>query len=130
MRVERQSDGVGIDYTDERFVDPEHLSAHRAREVPIAPFSGEHPGVVVATRDQAAWVDQEIAELIYRMWRAGIRTDECCQDMFNKPDDPWIFLAFEQPEDLTVFLSIVAPQDDQTGGIWERATIADPATKP
>jgi hypothetical protein len=117
---------AGIDYSDEQFVDPEYLGAHRAREVPIHHFSGEHSAVVVATREQAAWIDREIAELIYWMWRTGIRTDECCQDMFDKPDDPWIFLAFEQPEDLIVFLSIVAPQDDQPGGVWERATVADP----
>lgn len=44
---------TGIDFADERFIDPDCLEAHRRRELAIDPFSGEHPGIVVATSGQA-----------------------------------------------------------------------------
>ena len=113
---------TGIDFADERFIDPEYLEAHRRRELPVDQFSGEHPGIVVATCGQTAWVDREIAALIYWMWRVGVRTAEACQDFLGDPGDQRIFLAFEHPDDLCLFLSLVAPQDDEPGGLWDRAT--------
>jgi hypothetical protein len=113
---------TGIDFADERFIDSDYLEAHRRRELPIDPFSGEHPGIVVATCGQAAWVDGEIAELVYWMWRVGVRTTNSCQDFLDDPADQRIFLAFEHPDDLCLFLSLVAPQDDEPGGLWDRAS--------
>lgn len=114
---------TGIDFTDEQFIDPDYLEAHRRRELPIAPFSGEHPGIVVATSGQAAWIDREIAELVYWMWRTGIRTAEACQDFLDDPADQRIFLAFDHPDDLCLFLSLtVVPQDNEPGGLRDRAT--------
>ncbi len=112
---------TGIDFADERFIDPDCLQAHRERQLPVDPFSGEHPGLVVATCGQAAWVDREIAELVYWMWRTGVRTANSCQDFLDDPADQRIFLAFEHPDDLCLFLSLVAPEDGEPGGLWDRA---------
>lgn len=112
---------TGIDFADERFIDPDCLEAHRKRKLPIDPFSGEHPGLVVATCGQAAWIDREIAELLYLMWRTGVRTGNSCQDFLDDPSDQRIFLAFEHPDDLCLFLSLVAPEDGEPGGLWDRA---------
>jgi hypothetical protein len=76
----------------------------------------------VAACGQAAWVDRQIAELVYWMWRAGVRTTNSCQDFLDDPGDQRIFLAFEHPDDLCLFLSLVAPQDGQPGGLWDRAS--------
>jgi len=113
---------TGIDFADERFVDPGYLDAHRRRELPIDPFSGEHPGIVVAACGQAAWVDREVAKLVYWTWRAGVRTTEACQAFLDDPGDRRIFLAFEHPDDLCLFLSLAVPQDDEPGGLRDRAS--------
>lgn len=44
----------GIDYSAERFADPEYLEARRARSLGLARFSGDHPGVVVAAAGRVA----------------------------------------------------------------------------
>jgi hypothetical protein len=111
-----------VNWSFERFVDPEYLEDFRNRKLPVDGFVGEHEGVVVATSGCVAWIDRDIAELIYWMWRTGIVTDESCQDVYEAPADPYVIVGFERPDDATKFLSIVAPQDDKPDGLWDRAT--------
>lgn len=118
--------GGNINFDDERFVEPQYLEAHRRRELKIDGPFGEHLGVVVATSTDVNWIDAGIAELVFCMWKAGIRTTESCQDLYY--DGTKAFLGFATPQDLTLFLGLVVPEDGIAGGLWDRATGCNVAT--
>lgn len=111
---------AGIDYTDERFIDPEYLDDHRARTLPIWYHRNQHTAVVVAVGEQIALVDRDIAELVHTMWQAGIRTAESCQDFDD--DGARVFIAFADRRDADLMLSLACPEDRKRGNIWDRAT--------
>lgn len=117
-----------IDWDDERFIDKSYLDAFRIRSIDVDQPSGDHDGKVVAVchgrapsvGDQIAWIDEEIAELIYWIWKTGIQTDESCQDAFG--DGATVLVGFPDDEELRAFLKAAVPYDEEPGGLYDRAT--------
>lgn len=110
------------DREDTRFVEDVYASRVRSGELPLGDANAEHPGVVVATYGDAAWIDRDLAELVYLLWRVGVRTDESCQDVYDTPDTPWAVLGFEAARDARQFLDLAVPVDNEPGGLCDRAT--------
>jgi hypothetical protein len=108
---------VRIDYEDLNWIDADYLDAHRARTLTLDPPCGDHDAVVVATACQWAWIDADIAELMYLMWGAGIRTEESCQDIFESgdPASAEVYFGLVDVSDLVLLLKLVlARTDDST----------------
>lgn len=84
--------GAGVDFEDERFVDPEYLSEHRARTLWPTAGNNEHPALMVATHGQRAAIDRELAELVYLTWRWGIQTGQSCRG-YEGEDSYIVFLG-------------------------------------
>jgi hypothetical protein len=73
---------AGLDYDDERYVDPEFIDAHRARTLVSARSAGlnDHAAVMVATHGQWAAIDLALAEVVYLLWQRGLETGQSCED--------------------------------------------------
>src|SRR5712692_7981528 len=78
-----------------------------------------HPVVAVAVGEQAAWIDVELARLIYAIWSSDIWTDESCQDVDG--DGRTASIAFPEVEELRRFLARAVPFDPSPGGLYDRA---------
>ena len=109
-----------IDWTDDRYVDEEHRAAFEAGTLDVGQPFGDHNGKVVAVGDQVAWIDEGLAELVYLIWRAGVQTDESCQDMLD--DGTVALLGFPDADDLRSFLRLAVPYDEEPGGLYDRAS--------
>jgi hypothetical protein len=69
----------------------------------------EHPQVRIEHGSWSADVDEEIAPLILACWRAGVDTDNSCQE--NRPGIAWIeFLTAADAERFTT--TVVRDRDD------------------
>jgi hypothetical protein len=113
-------DLVRIDWTDGRFVDPAQLDAFHAQTLPVDPPCGSHDGKVVAVGWRVAWIDEDLAELVWRAWRLGVVTEESCQDALD--DGTQALLGFGDPDQLRQFLELAVPLSDVPGGLFDRAT--------
>lgn len=109
---------ANIDFTDERFIDPEYLDAYRSGTLHAHfPTHGEHDMVVVATGGQVAAIDKDIAYLLHAMWKAGVRTTESCQG-----DGGLAGVWFADMRDAELFASLVLQEDGEAFSLWDRAT--------
>jgi hypothetical protein len=106
-----------IDFETLEWVDAEYRADHGSRLLPIDPASGSHNGVVVATAGQVAWIDAGIAELIYRLWRLGVRTNSCCENWFEvaPPEIATVFIELIDVCDLEQLLRTVAVRAPASG---------------
>jgi len=109
-----------IDWTDDRYVDEEHRAAFEAGTLDVGQLFGDHNGKVVAVGDQVAWIDEGLAELVYLIWRAGVQTDESCQDL--GADGAVALLGFPDADELRSFLRLAVPYDEAPGGLYDRAS--------
>jgi hypothetical protein len=105
---------------DVRFVEPELLELFQSNLIDMHKQFGEHLGLPVITHTDGAWIDAYIAELVFYMWRAGIRTTESCQDLYH--DGAKAYIGFAEPQDLQLFLGLAVPEDGIAGSLWDRAT--------
>jgi hypothetical protein len=109
-----------IDWADARFVDPAQLDAFRAQTLPIDHLCGDHDGKIVAVGWRVAWIDEDLAEMIWLAWKLGVVTESSCQDIFE--DGRAADLGFPDPEQLRRFLELAVPLSDEPGGLYDRAT--------
>lgn len=114
-----------INFDDETYIDPEYVAHHKMRQLRIDPHDSDHSGIVVAANGRSAWVDDEIAELVYLMWRHDVTTDDSCQDIFGDApfgEEPWVLLGFPDVEHLRHFIHVTVPVNDtRPGGVADRA---------
>jgi hypothetical protein len=76
-----------------------------------------HPTRRVDLDGRAVDVDLEIAPLIEAMDRAGIVTNQSCQNM-----DGWVWIQLDDMSDLATLMSAVAIDDDDPDSIFQRLT--------
>ncbi len=63
-------------------------------------------------------LDSEIAPLVAEMWRAGVRTQQSCQEGHSG----YAWLVFDDFGDLAYFLSIVGVYEPDKDSVWNRMT--------
>jgi hypothetical protein len=115
-RRHRLPKGVTVDDLDLRWLIPRHrdqLAAGKLRVPDQANhFRDGHPATLVSVPDgfgcPVAWIDVEIAELIWRLNRVGVDTLECCQ---GGGYDVWggrgsAYIAFPGPTQCNRFLAL------------------------
>lgn len=66
-------------------------------------------------------LDVEIAPLVAEMWRAGVRTQQSCQEGHSG----YTWLVFDDLRDLAYFLSIVGVYEPDKDSVWNRMTEHD-----
>lgn len=77
-----------------------------------------HKTVWVKEGGTGAFIDEGIAPLVRELWKAGIHTDNSCQE--NQPGMVW--LGFTTGDDAKKFLDIVADnKEERPDGIYARA---------
>lgn len=116
---------------------PDVAARLRAEGLPKLPYAvgGQHPTVLVGVNDELAWIDVEMAPLIFAAWRLGLFTAASCQG--DGEGEAW--LNFENGFDLTEFLAAAVPYDDNENtedddeeadegalySLWDRVTHCD-----
>jgi hypothetical protein len=111
-----------FDSTFTGYLDGPWLARHAEGVLANVPTGGsEHGAVLVGVGSDVAWIDLPVAPLIHSMWRAGIYTENSCGDIGG--DGRLAFVAFDESCDADLFLRLVTALDeDEPGGIWDRAT--------
>lgn len=66
-----------------------------------------HKTIKVKVGDWEAKIDKMLAPLIKEMWRAGIETEECCEDFWND-EQKLAFIYFPRVEELKRLVDLVA----------------------
>ncbi|MDQ3931515.1 MAG: hypothetical protein M3252_01565 [Actinomycetota bacterium] len=66
-------------------------------------------------------LDVEIAPLVAEIWRAGVRTQQSCQEGHSG----YAWLVFDDLGDLAFFLSIIGVYEPDKDSVWNRMTEHD-----
>src|SRR6266478_2607913 len=81
----------------------------------------EHETKLVKYRDEQAYIDVEIAELVLNLWKLGLTTTNSCQD--NVPKG-FVWIEFFSSHDAEMFLNYVAEYSEEPGSVYDRMTRA------
>lgn len=104
-------------------------------------YPSPHYMIPVGVGEWRALVDEDIAEVVYRLWKAGVPTSAACQggercvpfpeDLTEEELEEWgeddekdtdTYLGFPTTEAVCAFVNLVSPEDKTVGGIYDRMT--------
>ena len=68
--------------------EPHWSSKATAGELPSGEGS-DHEARLVGVGDNYGWIDEDVAGIIYWMWKLGIKTVASCHDFYDHPDEAW-----------------------------------------